>query len=149
LKDVAFRGGPSAFPGLEPGPECIGLPAGCLDLRTGEVIPGALLDPAYVSEDNEAFIDLEDEPDRWLRLDRPDSREQWRDTAEFAARQTNADLRRRLESAIEGKGAFRRFRDAVYEEDLVEQWRRFSDDREIGRARAYLADEGIRVLPPA
>jgi hypothetical protein len=123
-------------------------PGGYLDLRSGEVIPWMLVDPMYVSEDDDDFIDLEEEPDRWLALDRPHSRAQWQDMAEFAARQPNADLRRRLETAIEGKGAFRRFRNAVHEEDLAEHWNRFFDDREIGRARAYLADQGIRVLPP-
>lgn len=121
-------------------------PPGCLDLRTGEVLPGALLDPVYVGEED--AVDLEEEPDRWLPLDWPDSRAAWQDMAEFAARQTNADLRRRLESAIEGRGAFRRFRDAVDEVGLVESWHRFSDDRQVGRARAYLAAEGIRALPP-
>jgi hypothetical protein len=124
-------------------------PAGHLDLQTGEVVPGMLADPLYVSEGDDGYIDFDEEPDRWLELDGPDSRAQWRDMADFAARQTNADLRQRLESAIEGKGAFRRFRDVVHSEDLVEQWRRFSDERELGRACAYLADAGVRVLNAA
>jgi hypothetical protein len=121
--------------------------AGCLDLQTGEIIPAVLLDPAYVGED--AAVDVESEPDRWLWLERRDGHEQWSDMADFAARQGNAELRRRLESAIEGKGAFRRFRGVLDDEDLVSQWRRFSDDREIGHARAYLAENGIRAVPPA
>jgi hypothetical protein len=121
--------------------------AGCLDLQSGEIISAVLLDPAYVDEDD--VVDVESEPDRWLWLERRDGREQWNDMAEFVARQRNADLRRRLEAAIEGKGAFRRFRRALDGEDLVGPWRRFSGDREIGRARAYLAERGIRVAPPS
>jgi hypothetical protein len=117
-------------------------PAGVLDLATGEVVPAALLDDGLVGDE---AVDIESEPDRWLHLDRPDSREQWNDMAEFAGRQTDSALRDRLTMAIEGKGAFRRFRDVVHDEDVVEQWRLFSDDRAIGRARAYLAGHGIRV----
>ncbi len=119
--------------------------AGCLDLQTGEVVPAVLLDSAYVGEDD--VVDVESEPDRWLWLERREAHEQWNDMAEFVARQANADLRRRLESAIEGKGAFRRFRGVLHDEDLVSQWRRFSDDREIGHARAFLAENGIRAIP--
>lgn len=118
-------------------------PAGYLDLHTGDVIPASLADPAYVGE--EAAIDVDDDPDRWLELDPSDSRAPWQDMADFAAQQTNTDVCRRLESAIEGKGAFRRFRDALHREDLVAQWSPFSDDRQMGRARAFLADAGIRV----
>lgn len=47
--------------------------------------------------------------------------------------------------AIEGKGAFRRFRALVHEQNLAEQWYLFSGDRSMGRARDVLADEGIHV----
>jgi hypothetical protein len=120
-------------------------PSGCLDLHTGEVVPGMLFDPMYGDDE---VIDVDEDPDRWLRLDPLGSREGWRDMKDFSAAQTSTEVRERLEFAIGGKGAFRRFKDAVYELDLVAQWRRFSEDREIGRARAYLAGEGIRVLPP-
>ncbi|QWF23368.1 hypothetical protein KM427_06495 [Nocardioides sp. LMS-CY] len=121
-------------------------PAGYLDLHTGEVIPGALVD-AMDGDEAEA-IDVADDPDRWLELDASGSRERWQDMADFAARQPNSDLRRRLVSATEGKGAFRRFADAIHQEDLAAQWYPFSDDRQSGRARAWLADAGIRAVPP-
>ena len=65
--------------------------------------------------------------------------------AALAQRQHDAALRERLERAIEGKGAFHRFRDLVHHEGLAEQWYAFSADRQLGRARAFLAGEGIRV----
>lgn len=65
--------------------------------------------------------------------------------AAFAGRNHDAALRDRLERSIEGKGAFRRFRDIVHEEGLAQQWYAFSTDRQLGRARAFLAGEGIRV----
>lgn len=118
------------------------LATGCyLDLETGEVYDNsALEDGAYDEE-----IDVEADPDRWLFLDRPGSREGWRDMADFAARQSDSGLRARLELAIEGKGAFRRFRDLVHTEGLAEQWNVFSDDRRHGRVRELLATEGVRI----
>ena len=116
---------------------------GYLDLRTGEVYDETATDPMMVGED--AAIDVEEEPDRWLRFDRTGSRDGWRDMAAFAHRQRNLTLRQRLETAIEGKGAFGRFRGLVHEENLAEQWYAYSTERQLGRARELLAAEGIRV----
>jgi hypothetical protein len=116
---------------------------GYLDVCTGEVYEDSATDPMMVGE--EAAIDVDEEPDRWLRFDRTGSRDGWRDMAAFAERQRDVALRERLERAIEGKGAFARFRDLVHEENLAEQWYAYSTDRQMGRARKFLADEGIRV----
>lgn len=116
---------------------------GYVDLQTGEVVDEGLTDPMMVGDD--AVVDVEEDPDRWLWVSRAGSREGWRDMEIFGERQRDAALRDRLERAIEGKGAFRRFRDQVDRDGLVDQWRAFSDDRQLGRAREFLAGEGIRV----
>ena len=116
---------------------------GYVDLRTGEVYGESATDAALVGED--VAIDVEEEPDRWLRFDSIGSRAGWQDMADFAQRQREAGLRERLERAIHGTGAFRRFRDLVHDEGLAEQWDAFSTDRQLGRAREFLADRGIRV----
>lgn len=116
---------------------------GYLDLQTGEVYDESMADPGMVGED--LAVDVDSEPDRWLWFDRMGSRDGWRDMASFADRQRDSSLRDRLERAIEGKGAFRRFRDLVHQEGLADQWRAFSTDRQLGRAREWLAAEGIRV----
>ena len=116
---------------------------GYLDLRTGQVHSDADTDSMMVGED--AAIDVEDEPDRWLHVDQTGSRHGWQDMAAFAERQRDDLLRTRMQQAMEGKGAFRRFRDLVHDEDLAEDWDAFSTDRQLGRARAFLADHGIRV----
>lgn len=116
---------------------------GYLDQRTGEVYSESATDAAMVGED--AAIDVEDEPDRWLRFDSVGSRDGWQDMADFVQRQREAGLRKRLERAIHGAGAFRRFRDLVHDEGLAEQWDAFSTDRQLGRAREFLAGSGIRV----
>lgn len=116
---------------------------GYIDLHTGEVYDDSATDPMLVGED--AAIDVESDPDRWLEFANAGSREGWNDMAAFAERQPNATLRERLERTIEGKGAFRRFRDLVHDEGLADQWNAFSTDRQLGRAREFLAQEGIRV----
>lgn len=116
---------------------------GYVDLRTGQVYDDSATDPMMVGEDD--AIDVEEEPDRWLRLDRTGSRDAWQDMEAFAERQHDEALRGRLEPAIEGKGAFSRFRDLVHRESLNDQWHTFSNDRQMGRAREFLADNGIRV----
>ncbi|MEV8024177.1 hypothetical protein [Microbacterium sp. NPDC080220] len=115
-----------------------------VDLLTGEAFSGDFTDPAIVGED--AVIDVEAEPDRRVWLERAGSREGWEDMEAFALRQRDHALRDRLARAIEGAGAFRRFRDLVHDEGLAEQWRIYSDDRRWGRARDALADAGIRVF---
>lgn len=55
------------------------------------------------------------------------------------------DLAERLRRAIEGRGAFRRFRDVVFEDDeLRHRWTLRSSERQLGRARLWLADAGLR-----
>ncbi|MCA4135323.1 UPF0158 family protein [Arthrobacter sp. M4] len=116
---------------------------GYLDLRTGQVYDDTFTDSMMVGDG--AAIDVEEEPDRWLRLNRTGSRNGWQDMAAFAERQRDEALRERLKRAIEGKGAFFRFRDLVHGENLGEQWYAFSTDRQMGRAREFLAENGIRA----
>lgn len=116
--------------------------AGYLDKRSGEVVPAFLTDEGEVGD---AVIDVDEDPDRWLPLERLGSSAGWSDMASFAAQVPDSRTRARLVSAIEGRGAFRRFRDAVSDEGLWGAWQRYAEDRAIGRARDYLADHGILV----
>lgn len=116
---------------------------GFLDLQTGEVIPAFMTDEAMVGAD--AALDVEAEPDRWLQVFCEGSRAGWEDMASYVGAVADSGLRDRLERAIEGKGAYRRFRDLIAGEGLTPAWHDFSDERQIGRAREYLADLGIRA----
>ncbi|MGI8522969.1 MAG: UPF0158 family protein [Nocardioides sp.] len=113
-----------------------------LDLRTGDVVPGFLTDEGEVGDD---FVDIDDDPDRYLAIEPGSSREGWQDMSAFVARLPAGELRERLDRAIEGRGAFRRFKDEAARAGLLDRWFAFSDDHERGRAREFLADHGIRV----
>ncbi|GFZ86908.1 hypothetical protein [Nesterenkonia alkaliphila] len=118
-----------------------------VDRNTGEAYPRSLTDPALVGKD--AAIDIALDPSRWLWLEPLDSHEGWEDMAAFARQQMpNLELRERIESAIEGRGAFRAFRALLREESLSMAWELFSTDRKLGRVRQLLAAEGITVTYP-
>jgi hypothetical protein len=77
------------------------------------------------------------------------SAEGYRDMVDFARRITDEHLVELLDVALDGKGAFRRFKDVIYRyPDERERWHRFSNDRTRGRARAWLAAEGYRSALP-
>ncbi len=118
---------------------------GFLDLTTGEVIHSSMID--FVAADGEGSATMLAQPDRWLFLPSLGSRAVREDMAEFAAMITYLPLRKRMIEAIEGLGAFHRFRDLIYREGLVVEWAAFSDSRRIARAREFLADLGVQVSP--
>ncbi len=117
---------------------------GYLDLHTGEVVAEAITDAAMVGED---AVDVDSEPDRWLRFYGTGSRSGWQDLADFAQDQPDPAARDELRAVIEGRGAFRRFRDVIGRLEMVEEWLAYSTDRRWGRARLALADLGHRVGP--
>src|SRR5215213_6104107 len=90
--------------------------------------------------------DLED-PDRWLWIDGVGSGAAYREMVDFAATVTDSVLGDRLEVALDGRGAFRRFKDVLDRDpDELTRWHVFSGDRRRGRARAWLA---MHALKPA
>ena len=127
------------------------------------------------SPDQESFLDLENgdllsivegepdaaarrarvasNPERYLRIDPASSREQYRWMERFVSSVSDQPLRERLLIAIDGKGAFRRFKDVLGRwPGELERWYTFSAERQHGRARTWLADAGYYVrkgLPPS
>lgn len=54
----------------------------------------------------------------------------------------------RLAIAIQGRGAFRRFRDELARSPgELERWHALAEERQRGRARSWLADAGYRPAP--
>ena len=112
---------------------------GRIDLRTGEVWPAAAIEYAQESGD----LDDDDDEDRWLWVTCEGSRDGYRDMELFTALLDDADLASRLERALTGRGVFRRFKDVLAESPTdLQRWYAFSDERQRGRARAWLAAEG-------
>ncbi len=128
---------------LEGDPLSVG---GRIDIRTGEVWAQAAID--YALESREEDEESADDPERWLVVHGEGSREGYRDMERFIASVEDPGRAERLAVALRGRGAFRRFKDelACWPGEL-EQWHAFSEERQRGRARSWLAASGYRVLP--
>lgn len=141
------------------------LTGGRLDLRTGEVHQiGPLYERDYFDEfgepDDEEADDEEadwaddaevgEADDRWLRFDSLGSRPGFRDMEEFLETVADERLATRLDRALGGRGAFRRFKNELADvPDELACFHRFTDDRRRGRARQWLAESGLRPAVPA
>jgi Uncharacterised protein family (UPF0158) len=107
-----------------------------LDPKTGKVILWS------------DYFEGQGEPDPEVRGLRPidpvPSHEGYEDMQDFINRVRDPQARRRLERAIEGRGAFRRFKDTLLDfPQLREAWFRFHDARTGQRAIQWLAEEGL------
>jgi hypothetical protein len=93
--------------------------------------------------DGQTAVDL-DELDL-LCIDPLPSSIWYQDMAEFAAYVSDEQAGRRLARAIQGKGAFRRFRAELHEEfpQLLPAWYAFRDARAHRRAVEWLADNSL------
>jgi hypothetical protein len=158
--DALLEGG--AIPDLHPLPVDLDELAGILegdpmygggrvDLATGDVWPAPAVD--YAREIGQEDEDESDDPDKWLWVHCEGSRDGYRDMELFIGTVRNPGRADRLEIAISGRGAFRRFKDVLERwPGELERWYAFSAERQHGRARAWLADAGYYVrkgLPPS
>ncbi|MEM7135416.1 MAG: UPF0158 family protein [Myxococcota bacterium] len=84
---------------------------------------------------------------RYLRIDPVSSREQYRWMERFIATVEDDELRRRLNIAIDGKGAFRRFKDALVSHPVDrERWFAFRSDRLRACMESWLTAHGIHSV---
>jgi hypothetical protein len=94
-----------------------------------------LLDAARVEGDTD---------NRYRLIPKQDSHDSYRDMQEYIWLQEDEHLRELLEVAIQGSGAFQRFKDALYRyPEAQENWFRFPDEREKRRMTDWLASQGI------
>ena len=110
-----------------------------IDPRTGHIAFWT----ADTGIDGQTPVDLED-----LDLVCIDPLPSWvwyQDMADFAEAITDERPGRRLLRAIQGKGAFRRFKDELHEEypELLPAWYAFGDARAKRRAVQWLADNSL------
>jgi hypothetical protein len=117
------------------------LGGGRIDLKTGDCWPQL----SEYDEDGLEEDGLESDEDRWLYVECVGSRDGFRDMELFIATMDDLTIADRLEIAISGKGAFRRFKDVLsrWPEEL-QRYYLFSGERQRGRARAWLASAGYR-----
>jgi predicted nucleotidyltransferase len=110
-----------------------------LDPTTGAVEPWPT-DPSALDdleEDHPAERD-------WIRIRPLSSGEGYDDLVDFTERVRDPRARDLLERAIAGRGAFRRFKDTLFEfPELREAWFAFHDARMERRALEWLADQGL------
>jgi hypothetical protein len=85
--------------------------------------------------------------ERYIAVPTADSRESYRDMEDFIATVGNQRLRSQFAYAIQGRGAFRRFKDTLLAHpNERERWFAFSQARVRERVLAWLAEEGIAVV---
>jgi hypothetical protein len=117
-----------------------------LDVETGQIIPapwGALMqgEPEYDELDA-----MRDDPKRYRLIDPVPSRQGWMWMRDYAETVVNPRARERLLDAIEGSGAFGRFKRILESfPDLREGWFRFHEEQLLEYAREWLADESIEA----
>lgn len=121
---------------------------GLLDLHTGEVWAQAAIDYAHDNPGEIAGVPDEDnDPDRWLPVDCRGSHDSYHDMETFIDTLADSHQADRLRIAIQGRGAFRRFKDILGRTpDELDRWYAFSEERQRGRARVWLADAGYQPL---
>lgn len=119
---------------------------GRIDLRSGEVWPQSAIEYAVeVGEEDEDDVDDE----AWLWVDCQGSRAGYRDMERFIAGIEDPEITADLGRALAGRGAFGRFKRQLTRWPVLEdQWHSYSEERQRGRARAWLVDQGYAAVPP-
>jgi hypothetical protein len=118
---------------------------GVLDMQTGDAWPTALLDD-WPHDD--PCPDPDNDPARFLFVPNEGSRDAWQDMHDFATGLLQAHVREQLLDAIDGRGAFGRFKRVLDRHDgLWPAWNTYSTEARCGRARAWLHDAGYDALP--
>ena len=116
-----------------------------LDLETGEI----LFISGYMDDEETGKLkdQVEEESDRYERIPEAESHQGYEDMVEFIATVKDEHLAELLEVAINGKGAFRRFKDVLlnYPEER-ESWFQFKDDRMEEKALEWLDDIDVSLI---
>jgi hypothetical protein len=112
---------------------------GLLGLDTGEVWPQSVID--YMRESEGPALD--EKIENWLRIDNLGSHAAYQDMRAYIDTVTDEWLAEKLTIAVEGRGAFRRFKDVLSKRPArLEEYFAFTRDQKIQRAAAWLAENG-------
>jgi hypothetical protein len=112
-----------------------------INQETGEIVFWT----ADTGIDGQTPVDLDDLDPNLVGISPLPSWVWYQDMADFAGTITDERAGRRLARAIQGRGAFRRFKDELHQEraDLLTVWYAFSDVRARRRAVEWLADNSL------
>jgi hypothetical protein len=116
-----------------------------LDLETGEI----LLISDYMDDEEIGKLkdQIDEDSDRYERIPEAESHQGYEDMVDFIATVKDERLAELLEVTINGKGAFRRFKDVLlnYPEER-ERWFHFRDDRVQEKALEWLSDIDVSLI---
>jgi len=116
-----------------------------LNLETGEIL---FLSEYLDDEEAEKLKEkIDNDPDSYEKIPKAESHEGYGDMVDFIATVKDKRLVELLEVAINGKGAFRRFKDVLlnYPEER-ERWFQFRDDRVQEKALEWLGDIDVSLI---
>lgn len=113
-----------------------------LDLQTGEVL--LLIEDAV--DDEEERERLEDEPERFLRIDPVPSYIGFEIMSDFVETLSEGELQRQLDRALRKSRPFRRFKDVLYDYPAAqEDWYRFHEQAFIKIIQEWLEENGVEA----
>jgi len=116
-----------------------------LDTESGEVI---LVSELFEDEEQRQQLAKIDEAEsgRYLEVPRAQSRDGYEDMQDFIDTVEDEHVRELLDVAIQGKGAFRRFKDALARHPTEQQrWYTFQAAQTDARVRAWLEAQGCEL----
>jgi len=117
-----------------------------IDRESGDVV--VVVDG--LSEDEENHRRISDTPERFIKIEPASSREQYRWMEVFVVTLESSDLKGRLRLAIDGKGAFRRFKDILTHYPVErERWFSFRGEHLHYLINQWFISKNITPDPPA
>ena len=117
-----------------------------LDTKTGELL---LVSDEFMdtNETEEIYERLDSEPERYLNIPTESSREGYQDMVAFTESLEDENLKEKLWIALNGRGAFRRFKDVLLSyPEKREEWFKFQDKRLEKRVVEWLEENEIELI---
>jgi hypothetical protein len=115
-----------------------------LDRTSGQVVTIVKNDPEAAHLKAQVARNIKN----YIRIDPASSREQYRWMERYIATVEDTEFRQRLISAIDGKGAFRRFKDVLMNFPVDrERWFTFRSERLRTAMEAWLEAHGVKSVP--
>ncbi|GAH34472.1 unnamed protein product, partial [marine sediment metagenome] len=100
-----------------------------------------------INETEEVYEKLDDEPERYLSIPTESSREAYQDMVAFTESLEAENLKEKLWIALNGRGAFRRFKDVLLSHpEKREEWFKFQDERLEKHVMEWLEENEVELV---